>query len=221
MFSDFSHAAYYSILMIGALTGLFLIIRVSAPFKWLAALLMVTLVNELLARYCKYTLRISNNPVYHIFTVLEFALYAIIYRYFLPSSKWKRILNFSVLGFVLFELINLVFFQPITMSNTNSLLLEGLLLIFFSLNLFLQIRSDMTYQNLLTEGVFWFNCAILFYYSVTILNWGFQSLKVYDLPHASKVLYTLLRIFNCILYSLLILSLILDYIKIKSAKTFT
>ena len=221
MFSDFSHAAYYSILMIGALSGLLLITRVSAPFKWLAVLLMVTLVNELLARYCKYTLRITNNPVYHIFTVVEFALYAIIYRYFLHSAKWNRILNFSILGFVLFELINLLFFQPINISNTNSLLLEGLLLIFFSLNLFLQIRSDMAYQNLFKEGIFWFNCAVLFYYSVTILNWGFHSLKVYDLPNASKVLYTLLRIFNCILYSLLILSLVLDYIKIKSAKTLT
>jgi hypothetical protein len=210
MFADYSHSFYYSVLLIGALTGLLLYSRVSAPFKSIAILLVVTLAGELIARYFKYQLKITNNPVYHLFTVIEYLLYAIIYGQFFASKKWNKILIVSVLILVIGELINVAFYQLITQSNTNTLLLESLLLIVLSLNLFLTIRSDMAYGNLMKEGVFWFNAGVLLYYAVAILIWGFHSLKVYELQNPPRIIYTLLLLFNSILYSLFVLAICLN-----------
>ncbi len=219
MFSDFPHSLYYGILFIGALTGLLLYSRVSAPFKSVALLLLVTLVNELVARYFKYQLRISNNPVYHIFTVIEYLLYAIIYSQFFKSKKWKQILFVTVLLLVFWEGINLAFFQQITKSNTNTLLLESLLLVILSLNLFLKIRTDMEHGNLLSMGSLWFNAGVLLYYAVAILIWGFHSLKVYELQDPPRIIYTLLLLFNTLLYSLFVVSICLDAFSQKKPKS--
>jgi hypothetical protein len=210
MFSDFSHSFYYIVLMIGALAGLFLYSRVTAPFKSIAILLVVTLTAELIARYIKHQLILPNNPVYHIFTVIEYILYAIIYGHFFNTKKWNKILIISVLILLIGELINVSFFQFLKASNTNTLMLESLLLIALSLNLFLTIRSDMAYGNLMKEGVLWFNAGVLLYYSVSILIWGFHSLKVYELQNPPRIIYTLLLLFNSILYSLFILALCLN-----------
>ena len=219
MFSDFYHSFYYSILFIGALTGLLLVNRVNTPFKWLSILLMVTLMSELLAKYLSSYLKISSNPVYHFFTVIEYLLYVIVYRYFFAAKLWSKILTISAWIFFTAEIINVIFFQPMQTTNTNTMILESLLLIFLSLSLFLKLRASIEYENILLEGVFWFNASVLFYYSFNILIWGFHSIRVYELKNPPDIIYSLILLLSGLLYLFYSASIILNYLNVRKLKS--
>ena len=219
MFTDFYHSFYYIILIIGALTGLVLVRSVSAPFKWIAILLIATIASEFIAKYyTAVTHTINNNPVYHFFTVIEYSVYAIIYQRFFNKKGWTRLLTYSVAVFLIAEIANTSLFQPLRETPTNMFILESLVLIFLSLYLFLQVRSNMAYDNLLKEGILWFNCAILCYYSFNILIWGFHSIKVYQLTNPPTIIYSLLLLLSGLLYIVFIIALLLEYFYKRAQK---
>lgn len=219
MFTDFYHSFYYTILVIGALTGLVFVMRVDAPFKWLSILLLATLISEVVAKFFPSEFKTTNNnPVYHVFTIIEYLIYAIIYSYFFNSIFWTRLLTISVLFLIVAESINVVFFQPFQFTPTNSMILESLLLIFLSLSLFLKLRTNIAYANIFMEGVFWFNSSVLCYYSFNILIWGFHSIKVYELKNPPTIIYNLILLLSGVLYLLYAASIVLHYLNKRNPK---
>jgi hypothetical protein len=201
MFSNFYHGFYYSLLIISAALMIFFFRTAQRPFRLLAALVLLTLLSELTARYVSYGLHKSNNIVYHFFTPVEFTFYVLIYREFFHSKKWNVILWICLAGFILAEISNTIFYQPLSVTNTNTFILESVLLILFSLSLFIRIRESEHYEDLLHEGVFWFNCAVLLYYAMSFLVWGFHSIKVYQLKNPPMIIYNFLLIWSGLLYT--------------------
>jgi hypothetical protein len=109
-------------------------------------------------------------------------------------------LGFSFLFLLLAEIINIVFFQPLHIANTNTIIIESIFLICISLAMFNKIRESMQYQHLLKEGIFWFNSAVLIYYSISFLIWGFHSIRVYEMKNPPLVIYSLNLFFSALLY---------------------
>jgi hypothetical protein len=211
MFINFYHSFYYSILIASALTALVLFRGLDTVFKWLAILLFATLLSELIAKYISFSLRKSNNPVYHIFTIIEYILYAFIYSYFFSTKKYRSFLIISAWGLLGLEIINVLFFQNLQTDNTNTMMLESLLLIFLSLTLFMEIKNSLKYKNIFQEGIFWFNCAVLFYYSFSVLIWGLHGLKIYELKDQPMVVYDLILLLSGLLYLFYSFSIVLNF----------
>lgn len=211
MFNDFYHGFYYSLLIASALMMVILIRSSQRPFRMLAVLVILTLLSEITARYVSYGLHTSNNIVYHFFTPVEFTFYVLIYRDFFRSKKWDIILWSCLIFFILAEIFNTIFFQPLSVTNTNTFLLESVLLIIFSLSLFIRIRETAQYENLLQEGVFWFNCAVLLYYAMSLLVWGFHSIKVYQLKNPPMIIYNFLLICSGLLYTTYTIAVSLNF----------
>lgn len=199
-FSDFSHSFYYLSLLISAVVGLICLRQCKDGFRVIIILIEFVLVSELIAKYVVTSTAYSNNIVYHIYTPVEFLLYAIIYSYFLHSKKWKLILGGCVIFMIVAEVANTYLFQALDQTNTNTIMLESILLVFLSLVLFLRISETANFQNILKSGVFWFNSAILIYYSFNILVWGFHSIKVYQLKNPPIIIYNMLLVFSGLLY---------------------
>lgn len=211
MFNDFYHGFYYSLLIASALMMVIFIKSSQRPFRMLAVLVILTLLSEITARYVSYGLHTSNNIVYHFFTPVEFTFYVLIYRDFFRSKKWDIILWSCLIFFILAEIFNTIFFQPLSVTNTNTFLLESVLLIIFSLSLFIRIRETAQYENLLQEGVFWFNCAVLLYYAMSLLVWGFHSIKVYQLKNPPMIIYNFLLICSGLLYTTYTIAVSLNF----------
>lgn len=212
MFTDFYHSFYYVLLLFGALTSLVFIYRIDFSFKLLAVLIILTLTSELTAKYISFSLRKDNNIVYHFFTLVEYVFYSLIYASFFNSKKWNYILAAFVIFLMTAELVNALYFQPLSSSNTNTTILESVLLIFLSLSLFNKIREDSNYKNILKESIFWFNCAVLIYYPFNILIWGFHSIKVYQLKNPPILIYYINLLFSGLLYLVFSLSIIINFI---------
>ncbi len=218
-FFDFFHAFYYGALILSAFTILFFYRKTSGAFSVIGILLAVTIVSEIGAKYLAYNIGISNNVVYHFFTPVEFILYAIIYGHFLQSKEWRSILRYAVVLIVVAEIVNTWLFQSLNQTNTNIIILESVMLVLLSLRLFLRIAETAIIDKISTSGVFWFNCAVLIYYSFNILVWGFHSIKVYHLVNPPEIIYQLLLLLSGILYTIfsvvILLSIYYKPFKIK------
>jgi hypothetical protein len=201
MFSDFYHASYYGLLIAASLVCLFLFKHAEKPFRALSILIMLTSLSELTARYVAFVLFKPNNIVYHFFTPVEFFFYVIIYQQFFNSRKWDYIVWTCFVVLMLGEIFNTIFFQSLNVDNTNIQILESIVLVFFSLSLFIKIRETEYNNKLLKEGVFWFNSAVLFYYTISILIWGFHSIQVYKLKNPPMFIYNFIMVFSELLYA--------------------
>ena len=211
MFSDFYHAFYYIELMIAALIGFLFFTKVETPFRWMAALVIITLASELTAKYVAFQLHESNSIVYHIFSPIEYSIYVQIFRLFLKHRKWESMLWLSAAALFAFEIVNTILFQPLSETNTNVMIAESVLLVLLSLLLFNRIREIPGYESIATEGVFWFNSAVLCYYSFNVLIWGFHSLKVYLLANPPRIIYDFNLLLSGLLYMAYAVSILLDF----------
>ncbi|MFZ1705275.1 MAG: hypothetical protein WAT79_13085 [Saprospiraceae bacterium] len=210
MFFDLYHSFYYSVLIACSVFSLFYIPKVSKPFKWLGLLIIVTLLSELIAKYFAYKFLLSNSAIYHFFTPFEYFIYIQVFSNFHTNKRWKKVLSLSMILIVVAEILNTKYLQPLHHTNTNIMIVESVLLVFISLILFLKIKNSMIYENLASEGIFWFNSAVLMYYSFNILVWGFHSFKVYNFTNPPVIIYSINLIFSGLLYIVYSLSMYLD-----------
>ena len=131
---------------------------------------------------------------------VEYTLYVVIVNAFLRHKKLSIYLWLSAVGLALFEIINTLYAQPLRVSNTNSIIMEGTLLVILALMLFLKIRQTFTQQNILRRGVFWIASAMLCYYACSIFIWGFHNMKVYLLDNPPHIIYDINLLLSGLLY---------------------
>lgn len=201
MFFDIYHSLYYGALCLAALASGLLFFRLQHVFRILSLMIIVTLISELTAKYVAYSYQFSNNIIYHFFTPVEYGFYTAIFAGFLQQRTWTRVLVVSWIILAGIGIVNALYIQPLHQSNTNIMIMESVFLVFFSLILFLKMKDDAMYDDILKEGVFWFNSAVLMYYSFNILVWGFHSFKIYTLRDPPVIMYHINLIFSALLYT--------------------
>jgi len=211
LFSDFYHSFYYCSLLLASLISIFLFKKVQAPFRWLAILVVLTLISELMAKYI-HLISGNNSIVYHFFTPLEYFFYANIFYRLFKKKNWNTFLIASVLLLIILELLNTKYLQNLEVVNTNIAIVESIYLVFLSLMLFVSIRTSLASENILKEGVFWFNSIVLIYYTFNILISGFHSFKVYQFQNPPMVIYQINFLLSGLLYLVYALSMILNVV---------
>jgi hypothetical protein len=215
MFTDFYHAFYYPVLIIAAVISLLYFKKVDKTFRRLCLLIILTTVSELIAGYLKFHGH-HNGLVYTIFTPLEYFMYTLVYQTFFNDKRWTKILWISAAGLALLEGINILFIQPATDSPTNIMNIESVLLVILSLNLFNSLREKPVYDNILGEGIFWFNSAVLLYYSFDIFFWGFHDV-VFRIKNPPRIIYNGLLLFSGLLYLTYATAVLLNFNALKKA----
>lgn len=201
------HDFYYLVLFLSAVFVVSNIQKSKKAFFSLSLLIVVTACSEIVAKVFSYVTEISNSAVYHIFTPVEYIIFTCMYWQLLTGRTWKTLLVISCIFLCVAEVLNTIFFQPLAVSNTNIMILESVFLVFFSLILFAEIKDYMPYENLLAEGVFWLNSAVLIYYAFNILVWGFHSVKIYTLENPPVLIYRINLLFSAFLYLIYVYSI--------------
>lgn len=220
MFFEFAHIIYYISLAGVCIFCFFCIQKVSSPFVWICGLVIATSLSESIAKSVVFFHLFSNNVIYHFFTPVEYGIYVVIFSKIFESRRITRLLYGSWVLLVVTEIINSIYFQPLHYTNTNIMILESVLLVFFSLLLFLHIKDSLKYDDLLHEGIFWFNSAVLIYYSFNILVWGFHSFKIYNLNNPPVIIYKVNLLFSALLYLVYGYAVYLNYISNCHKKLF-
>ncbi len=120
--------------------------------------IFIELVNFLFSKFGQ-----NNLYLFRFYTILEFTLISLFYAKFL-----KRYINVNTIyGMIpIFIFIAVIDYKLYGKEQLDSLAIsvESIIFICYALYLFYYIMKHLIIKNLLPSPMFWFNCAILFYF---------------------------------------------------------
>lgn len=108
----------------------------------------------------------NSNPIFHIYTIVDFSILLYIYFQYLNSLNWRR---FIIFLWVFFTIISLnYFFQEMWEINTIPSIMSKLTMVFISVYcLNFQYKSKQ-FDLMTSDYFFWINTAILLYNGCTM-----------------------------------------------------
>lgn len=108
---------------------------------------------------------INNNPVYHIYAVVEFFILLKIFQP--PLEVYLTRIGFTVLliGFVCFAVVNAYFFQNPDTFNSNVTLVSSFIFILFVLLYLFKLINGQHVDSLVKNPLFWVSMGVLIYYA--------------------------------------------------------
>jgi hypothetical protein len=166
--------------------------------KMIVVLLGCTLLSEYMADLLARRYR-NNMVVYHVYAPLHLFLVSLYFNQSISSFKRQHLGWYLGFASIAVGLINSLFFQPIEVLNSYYLLFAGFVIISMSLYAFYRILENDEIGTL-NNPHFWFSFILLFFWSVTYLNWAvyqilsknvteYMALVRFALPLVSAITY--------------------------------
>lgn len=140
--------------------------------RFLIGLMFIACASELISS-ALWRQETNNMIVSHIFTPIEFALLT---YYFSENFKRRtqQLFYATALGFAVFALLNAFVWNSHYEMNKTPRTIECILLIALSLLIYGKIMHSFTQEKLTDLPVFWFNSAVILYFSSNILLFYFS-----------------------------------------------
>ena len=160
--------------------------RLSIPFRLLSLYLLFSFLdnvaNRIVIAVCG-----NNLIILHIETLANLVFFSLIY-YSLFKNKYARTsaLIFLILGILLYS-VNFFFIQQYNKAFPSIMMLfNELLFVAYSLELFKQMLQYPLQISITRQSIFWYNTAMLFFYSTMVLNFALIN-YYYKHNYQSKV----------------------------------
>lgn len=109
--------------------------------------------------------KLNTLPGLHLYTILEFVTIGLFYHTYFGNFFHKKILPYTIIGFVLLAIINALWVQGIFNFNTYASGLEGILIILLSLLCFYKMLIELDTRDPTKQPIFWINSGFLFYFA--------------------------------------------------------
>ncbi len=164
----------------------------------LSYLLIIVFLVELISNVLWYK-KVNNLPIYHFYTVIELILILNIYKTVLNHTFSKKFFVFIGVGFTVFAILNVLFFQNIYTFNSNTTTLLGIIVIFLALSYFYMLLKEVKYSMLETNPMFWINSGFLIYFSSNLILFFINNKLFTGSTEASYLVWGLHAIINIIL----------------------
>ncbi|MFY8037118.1 MAG: hypothetical protein ACOVMQ_08125 [Cyclobacteriaceae bacterium] len=156
-------AAYFFV-GLAWLVGLFRFRQLNTDQRILFALICVAVVTEVCARIL-WNFQLNNLFLYNLYIVIEFLLLCLIYSHPLAKMIHVKYFYFAMGSFVLFAVVNALFFQSPHQFNSHVNFTECLLLMLLAILFFYQETRDLVHRHLLRTPLFWINASVITYFS--------------------------------------------------------
>lgn len=177
------------LLLLVSIAGLIRFKKISAAFKALTWLTVITLISVFLEKL--YISRFHNNiPFTHLDAITNFSFISYAYYKLLVNTTVKKWVTVAIVVVILFFFINAIWLQPFFKQfSTNSSTFTLLVFVACALLLFKQMLSYPTKINIVKQSVLWFNTAILFYSTTMFLNFELENYYAKHMVHDSSLFY--------------------------------
>lgn len=197
---------YMLLLLILANIGVAKFQRLTTPFRFLAILLIYTFVSEMVSFYTTATYG-SNLSVCHLFVWVQFAFLSLVYAKIFGWGVRTGLIITAL--FLLVSCCNIFFLQSIRKFPSNTAMLSSCFFITISLFYFKRLLQHVERENILKRSVFWFNAAILIYFSLAFWYWGIYN---HMLNHkiTTAPVTTIIYYLNILFYFMILLALLFD-----------
>lgn len=198
-------------LLSALLCTIFLIHKPLVVNKWFVLFLWATATIELLG------IILTSEPkikiaMYNIFNIAEFIFY-LSFLYYLTEIKWlKKVIIFSLVPFIVYSLLNLIFSQGFYVYNSNTHTLGSVMLISVCLLKFYEISiTESNFLQVLKWPLICIISGLLIYYSGNLTNSALFNYQINLNPDNAVKLYKLINhSLNIVLYILFIIAFIIE-----------
>lgn len=185
------------------LIGVYYYKKIKIPYRILVFLLIVTFIVELIAEFAALIFR-NNLVVYHFFSPIEYTLLALLFKSLIKNNKIRLFINFSILIYIPFTLINSFFIQQFFNEKINShaILVESILVVYFSLVYLKQLLTSEINYSVYKLGAFWICLGCLLFFGTNVFFWGYYNYLIGLEGYQMHLFFRILFFENLVLYSL-------------------
>jgi len=135
--------------------------------KLIFYLILLSFVSEFLTKL------VEKEIIYHFIALFYIIIITLYFLYTVKSKHKKQLFVANAVLWVFFEIINCVFFEPLTELNSNILSLISFVIILQSLFALYKILSDDSIVKLFSYVHFWFWTFFLLLWSCTFFFWAY------------------------------------------------
>lgn len=109
---------------------------------------------------------IYNNIVYNIYIVIQFTFYLWWYQSLLKSENRKKIVKAFCLIFLVFGIVNIIFFQDVISEATSySYALAVIFLVTSICYYFIEVFNSEKVLSIRSSGYFWFSLGLILFHA--------------------------------------------------------
>jgi len=168
---NLAYYTYFVSLAYASFFGIYRFKKLDIASRILSVLVCSALINESIGFYLSIKLG-SNMALYAIYCLIEYGMLCLYFNKIIDVFIKRNIGIYIGIGGIIFGILNLVFIQNLDSLNSYFLFFEGLMVIGMSLFACtrLLLKNDVPY--LFRYPHFWFLCILVFFWSITFLNWG-------------------------------------------------
>ena len=135
--------------------------------KQLFRLIIITLFIEFIARVL-FERGMNNMFLFHLYTFVEFGFVSAIFYLLSRSEAWKKLILIVSSLFVVFSILNLLFFEGIEQFNSNQRYFECISVFVYCVGYYLGVLRSSESFFLEREPMFWLTSGYLLYFSGTL-----------------------------------------------------
>lgn len=199
MFYQVAYYIYFVSLLFACICGVYRFKKTDTASKVLCVLICCAFINEGTAYYLakKYH---NNLLLYAIYSFVEFGMLSLYFNNVIDVFIKRNMGIYIGAGGIILGVVNLVFIQGPSSINSYFLLFEGLSIIGMSLFAFFRLLLKYDSLNLYKYHHFWFISILVFFWSITFLNWGLYYYINMELKQSAWKINAALAIISAITY---------------------
>lgn len=189
-----------SYLAIIALYGLVIYKKIQPSIRVIVILISITVLEEIIAFYTTIRYQ-TNTQVYHVYNALEFIIIGFYFDRVLNLSKKNFVAVSVCILSILALIINITFFQPWTILNSNFMLFEGFCTIALCLLALTRMFIDKHELYITRNPDFWMCLIFLFYWCSTYFSWALYNMVAYRKLPFGSFLGDIILVVNLLAYA--------------------
>ncbi|MDB5211016.1 MAG: hypothetical protein JWQ30_1843 [Sediminibacterium sp.] len=146
----------------------------------------------------------NNFPLLHIYIAIGFCILAWFYKTVLKGFINPKIINITIVIFLLFTLVNSLFFQTIFTFNSYALVLECILIIILSLSTYIFFINDIAMESRIENitSINWINSGLFIYNTSSLVIFYFGDYFTRHFPeYINRYTWVLHSFFSMVMYT--------------------
>jgi hypothetical protein len=172
--------------IVPVLLSVFIFKKLSPIQLRLVTLIIVLFTTELTANIV-WRQQINNNPIYHVYAVVEFFLILRIFK--LELTKLFTLNKFIIIfvSFLTFAIINVIVWQNIFVFNSNVTTLSSFLIVVLVLIYFYSLLQKENLAPLGRIPIFWISAGMMVYFSTNLILFFITKNETFELVNRHSI----------------------------------
>jgi len=190
----------YILIAVNAIVGFVRYKKMKIELRFVVYFIWLGAFTEIVNVFYRSFLFNNNMPIGHFYIPFSILIFSFMYKRLLAGFLNKHIFNLFIFSFVLFAVINPVFFQSLWEFPNVLGAVGALMLIVFSILYFGRMMTQVKINRLADNTLVWVNSLVLFYYTGNFFFYILFNLNVENSIEFAKLSTRLYLILNLLMY---------------------